>query len=94
MARLVPSLGDCRAAETRQVRIRYRFDERGLIAHFGGIERLRELSRIHGLPQPPGTFSTDVRQAYRLTTYLPVLLELAHRMHRQLDLHEFVQELR
>ena len=95
MAHLVSRLHDKRAPHATHMGVRYRFDEDRLVNWFGGIDRLRELAGAYGLPQPGPEFKVrDWRKASAMSVYLPVLLELAHRMHKPFDLHDFVQELR
>jgi hypothetical protein len=75
---------------------RYCFDEDKLMAHFGGRERLMELTRLYGVPPVPQRIQ-DRRRWNRdtlIAPYIPVLLELAERMHQPLELYPFVVELR
>jgi hypothetical protein len=95
MAKLVSLRRDDRAPHATHMAVRYRFDEEGLIAWFGGMDRVRELAGVYGLPQPNRRFHySDFRKASTMAVYLPVLLELAHRMRKPLELYDFVQELR
>jgi hypothetical protein len=94
MARIVYPLVRKRGAPQKGGR--YCFDEDMLLAHFGGRERLAELTGQYGVPPLPVVIRK--RKSWNrdldLNHYIPVLLELAERMHRPLDLYQFVVELR
>jgi hypothetical protein len=88
MARLLHrDIGD---PKTPYMAIRYGFDVPKLMAWFGGEDRLKELSDVYGVPRP-----FDSRGYTRVSTAnLALLLELAERMHKPLDLYQFVVEQR
>lgn len=71
--------------------LRYGFDTDRLWRWFGGPERLVHLCAVYGLPadvvgrKGNGLLSTNA---------LAVLLELAERMHKPLDLYQFVVQVR
>jgi hypothetical protein len=75
---------------------RYCFDEDALMDHFGGRDRLVELTRQYGVPPLPPRILNRRRwnRDTRMNNYIPVLLELCDRMHQPLDLFPFVVELR
>ena len=69
---------------------RYAFDRDRIVAWFGGEKRILELADTFGVPRP---FKN--RGITRLSAAnLAVLLELAERMHRPIDLYQFLTESR
>ena len=72
--------------------LRYGFDRTRLLRWFGGSKRISELCAVYGLPD---LCRTRLHGELHLTVAgLAVLLELAERMHRPLDLYQYVQEQR
>ena len=72
----------------KRVRTRYQFDMGRLLAFFGGLEHLERSAAVFGVPPPPTVRFTTAHY------YVPVLLELAHRMHKPLDLYDYLVEVR
>ena len=73
--------------------LRYEFDRLALARWFGGVDRLPELCAVYGLPWPQA--SANGRIPFIITApVLAVLLELAERMHKPLDLYQYVVQVR
>ena len=74
--------------------LRYEFDRDGLIRWFGGAQRLVELCAIYGVPWPQASSKAKAPQWHVSAPILAVMLELAERMHKPLDLYQFVVQVR
>lgn len=80
MARLVPFDPD------KPPPVRYGFDRRRLVGHFGGDQHIKELCATFGVTMP----CFDRSRVRINVPTLAIMLELAERMHRPLDLYQFV----
>lgn len=67
---------------------RYGIDTRTLIIKwFGGVKELDRLCEVYGVPKLTTPYSAGVAD-------IAILLELAERMHKPIDLYQFVVEVR
>lgn len=95
MARLEPKT---HAPPNRRQLHRYRLDKAGLLAWFGGEKRLSELCETFGVP-PMFTVAsrnspTNAHGVQITLANVCLMLELAERMHKPLDLYQHLVEVR
>ena len=77
---------------SKKCKLRYGFDRAALLHWFGGLQGLHDLCAVYGVPNP---CRTKLHDNFDVTANsLAILLELAERMHKPLDLYQYLREYR